>query len=136
MSKSPGAVRRFRAERMRENIEVFDFRLSDEEMARIAALDTGDRRRTPSESALGQDRLDLLRGLPGSILAADPLGEVLYPAVDVRVLDDGTDRRRETLARELPTRQRRRPGTDALNRRAPEVLVALKRTNDGGPPGD
>ena len=30
-----------RAERMRENIDVFDFELTDEEMARIAALDTG-----------------------------------------------------------------------------------------------
>src|SRR5215208_1288217 len=30
-----------RAERMRENIDVFDFELSDEEMTRIAGLDTG-----------------------------------------------------------------------------------------------
>jgi 2,5-diketo-D-gluconate reductase A len=30
-----------RAERMRENIDVFDFELTDEEMARIAELDTG-----------------------------------------------------------------------------------------------
>ncbi|MFC8953479.1 aldo/keto reductase [Streptomyces sp. NPDC057101] len=30
-----------RAERMAENIEVFDFRLTDEQMARIATLDTG-----------------------------------------------------------------------------------------------
>jgi 2,5-diketo-D-gluconate reductase A len=30
-----------RAERMRENIDVFDFALSDEEMTRIAGLDTG-----------------------------------------------------------------------------------------------
>jgi 2,5-diketo-D-gluconate reductase A len=30
-----------RAERMRENIDVFDFDLTDEEMARIAELDTG-----------------------------------------------------------------------------------------------
>jgi len=30
-----------RAERMRENIDVFDFELADEEMARIAELDTG-----------------------------------------------------------------------------------------------
>lgn len=30
-----------RAERMRENIDVFDFELTDEEMTRIAALDTG-----------------------------------------------------------------------------------------------
>ena len=30
-----------RAERMRENIDVFDFELTDDEMARIAALDTG-----------------------------------------------------------------------------------------------
>jgi 2,5-diketo-D-gluconate reductase A len=30
-----------RAERMRENIDVFDFELTDEEMARVAELDTG-----------------------------------------------------------------------------------------------
>jgi 2,5-diketo-D-gluconate reductase A len=30
-----------RAERMRENVDVFDFELADEEMARIAELDTG-----------------------------------------------------------------------------------------------
>jgi 2,5-diketo-D-gluconate reductase A len=30
-----------RAERMRENIDVFDFELTDEEMTRIAGLDTG-----------------------------------------------------------------------------------------------
>jgi 2,5-diketo-D-gluconate reductase A len=30
-----------RLERMRENIDIFDFALTDEEMARIAALDTG-----------------------------------------------------------------------------------------------
>ena len=30
-----------RPERMRENIDIFDFELSDDEMARIAALDTG-----------------------------------------------------------------------------------------------
>ena len=30
-----------RAERMAENIDVFDFELTDDEMARIAALDTG-----------------------------------------------------------------------------------------------
>ena len=30
-----------RPERMRENIDVFDFELTDDEMARIAAMDTG-----------------------------------------------------------------------------------------------
>ena len=30
-----------RAERMAENFDVFDFQLTDEEMGRIAALDTG-----------------------------------------------------------------------------------------------
>jgi 2,5-diketo-D-gluconate reductase A len=30
-----------RAERMRENIDVFDFELSEDEMARIAGLDSG-----------------------------------------------------------------------------------------------
>ena len=30
-----------RAERMRENIDVFDFELTDDDMARIPALDTG-----------------------------------------------------------------------------------------------
>jgi 2,5-diketo-D-gluconate reductase A len=30
-----------RAERMRENIDVFDFELSDDEMSRVAGLDTG-----------------------------------------------------------------------------------------------
>ena len=30
-----------RAERMRENIDVFDFELTDEQMARVAELDTG-----------------------------------------------------------------------------------------------
>ena len=31
-----------RPERMRENLDVFDFELTDEEMQRIAALDTGE----------------------------------------------------------------------------------------------
>ena len=31
-----------RPERMRENLEVFDFELADEEMTRITALDTGE----------------------------------------------------------------------------------------------
>ena len=30
-----------RPERMRENIDIFDFELSDDEMTRIASLDTG-----------------------------------------------------------------------------------------------
>ena len=30
-----------RAERMRENIDIFDFELTDEQMTRIAGLDTG-----------------------------------------------------------------------------------------------
>ena len=30
-----------RPERMRENLDIFDFELTDDEMARIAALDTG-----------------------------------------------------------------------------------------------
>jgi hypothetical protein len=30
-----------RAERMRENIDVFDFELTDEEMTRVAGLDSG-----------------------------------------------------------------------------------------------
>jgi 2,5-diketo-D-gluconate reductase A len=30
-----------RPERMRENIDVFDFQLTDDEMARVAAMDTG-----------------------------------------------------------------------------------------------
>jgi len=30
-----------RLERMRENIDIFDFELTDQQMARIAALDTG-----------------------------------------------------------------------------------------------
>jgi 2,5-diketo-D-gluconate reductase A len=30
-----------RAERMRENIDVFDFELTDAEMTRVASLDTG-----------------------------------------------------------------------------------------------
>jgi 2,5-diketo-D-gluconate reductase A len=31
-----------RPERMRENIDVFDFELTDEDMARIAAMDRGE----------------------------------------------------------------------------------------------
>ena len=31
-----------RPERMRENLDVFDFELTDDEMARIAAMDTGE----------------------------------------------------------------------------------------------
>ncbi|MFE9137763.1 aldo/keto reductase [Streptomyces sp. NPDC007355] len=52
-----------RAERMAENIEVFDFRLTDEQMARIATLDTGsslffDHRDPKMVALLGGHRLD------------------------------------------------------------------------------
>lgn len=51
-----------RPERMRENIDVFDFALTDDEMARIAALDTGaslffDHRDPAVVSRLGTHRL-------------------------------------------------------------------------------
>lgn len=51
-----------RPERMAENLAVFDFRLSDEEMSRIATLDTGaslffDHRDPASASRLGNVRL-------------------------------------------------------------------------------
>jgi 2,5-diketo-D-gluconate reductase A len=38
VAANPKSVRR---ERMAENLEVFDFQLTDEEMGRIAAMDTG-----------------------------------------------------------------------------------------------
>ena len=52
-----------RADRMAENIDVFDFTLTDEEMARIAALDTGaslffDHRDPQQVSWLGNARFD------------------------------------------------------------------------------
>jgi 2,5-diketo-D-gluconate reductase A len=52
-----------RPERMRENIDVFDFELTPEEMARIAGLDTGaslffDHRDPAMVSAIGGRRLD------------------------------------------------------------------------------
>ena len=48
---------------MRENIDVFDFDLTDDEMARIAALDTGtslffDHRDPAQVSRLGSVRID------------------------------------------------------------------------------
>jgi 2,5-diketo-D-gluconate reductase A len=52
-----------RPERMRENIDVFDFELTPEEMARIPGLDTGaslffDHRDPAMVSAIGGRRLD------------------------------------------------------------------------------
>src|SRR5215210_2904937 len=52
-----------RAERMAENIDVFDFQLTDEEMTRIAAMDTGaslffDHRDPAMVSRLGNVRVD------------------------------------------------------------------------------
>jgi len=52
-----------RAERMRENIDIFDFQLTDEQMARIARLDTGeslffDHRDPAMVSRLGNRRVD------------------------------------------------------------------------------
>ncbi len=52
-----------RADRMRENIDVFDFELTDDQMARIAAMDTGttlffDHRDPEMVSRLGNVRVD------------------------------------------------------------------------------
>jgi 2,5-diketo-D-gluconate reductase A len=52
-----------RPERMRENLDVFDFELTDAELARIAALDTGaslffDHRDPATVSLIGTRRLD------------------------------------------------------------------------------
>jgi 2,5-diketo-D-gluconate reductase A len=52
-----------RADRMRENIDVFDFELTDEQMTRIAAMDTGrslffDHRSPEMVSRLGNVRVD------------------------------------------------------------------------------
>ncbi|HEV8281974.1 MAG TPA: aldo/keto reductase [Candidatus Limnocylindrales bacterium] len=52
-----------RPDRMRENLDVFDFELSDHEMARIAAMDTGttqffDHRDPDEVSRLGKRRVD------------------------------------------------------------------------------
>jgi 2,5-diketo-D-gluconate reductase A len=52
-----------RPERLRENLDVFDFELTDDEMARIAALDTGaslffDHRDPAIVSQIGTRRLD------------------------------------------------------------------------------
>nr|WP_245160414.1 aldo/keto reductase [Blastococcus sp. CT_GayMR20] len=51
-----------RPERMAENIDVFDFQLTDDEMARIAAMDTGasvffDHRDPAMVSRLGTSRI-------------------------------------------------------------------------------
>jgi Aldo/keto reductase family len=55
-----------RAERMRENIDVFDFELTDDQMRSIAALDTGttlffDHRHPEMVSRLGAVRVDWFR---------------------------------------------------------------------------
>jgi 2,5-diketo-D-gluconate reductase A len=52
-----------RSDRMRENIDVFDFELTDDEMTRIAALDTGaslffDHRDPGMVSRIGSVRVD------------------------------------------------------------------------------
>jgi 2,5-diketo-D-gluconate reductase A len=52
-----------RPDRMRENIDVFDFELTDDEMTRIAAMDTGqslffDHRDPAMVSRLGTTRVD------------------------------------------------------------------------------
>ena len=52
-----------RPERMAENLDVFDFSLTDDEMARIAAMDTGaslffDHRDPAVVSRLGKARID------------------------------------------------------------------------------
>ena len=52
-----------RVERMRENIDVFDFELTDEQMTRIGALDAGgslffDHRDPAIVSQLGRVRVD------------------------------------------------------------------------------
>lgn len=48
---------------MRENLDIFDFQLTDEQMTRIAALDTGeslffDHRDPEAVSRLGNRRVD------------------------------------------------------------------------------
>ena len=40
---------------MRENVDVFDFELTSDEMARIAAMDTGTTRASPSAIATNRD---------------------------------------------------------------------------------
>jgi 2,5-diketo-D-gluconate reductase A len=55
--------RSVRAERMEQNFDVFDFALTDDEMARIGAMDTGttaffDHRDPEMVSAIGNRRLD------------------------------------------------------------------------------
>jgi 2,5-diketo-D-gluconate reductase A len=52
-----------RADRMRENIDVFDFELTDDQMTRIVAMDTGtslffDHRDPAMVSRLGNVRVD------------------------------------------------------------------------------
>ncbi len=52
-----------RSERMRENLDIFDFELTDDEMSRIAALDTGaslffDHRDPAMATLIGTRRLD------------------------------------------------------------------------------
>ena len=82
-------------------------------------------------SWLGQGALDLLRSPCSAVLLSDPLRQLGGASVHGGVIEGGADRRRKTRRGELVRRQRLRASAGAVHSRAPEVLVALERADNG-----
>src|SRR3954463_6886921 len=70
-----GGLRRLLPQRMRENIDVFDFALTDDESARITTLDTGAQLRVRPP----RPRLTSVSGRPAAPPAPPLLGEPPRP---------------------------------------------------------
>ena len=66
---------------------------------------------------------------------SDPLRELYCPVAHGGLLDDRADRGGESLRGQLLRWRWLGAGACAVNRRAPEVLFALERADDGGPSG-